>query len=111
MGAKTKPFDAADYLSSEDDILDYLKIWMEDGSPQEIARAIGDVARSKGMSEIARRTGLGRQALDLETRVALENRHTIELVGQRYCRSQFELGTRLQLLHLGGNVEQRQWRP
>ena len=63
MGVKTKPFDPADYLSSEDDILDYLKIWMEDGSPQEIARAIGDVARSKGMSEIARKTGLGRQAL------------------------------------------------
>ncbi len=63
MGAKTTPFDPADYLSSEADIADYLKIWMEDGTPQEIARAIGDVARSKGMSEIARKTGLGRQAL------------------------------------------------
>jgi probable addiction module antidote protein len=63
LGAKTTPFDPADYLSSEADIVDYLKIWMEDGSPQEIARAIGDVARSKGMSEIARTTGLGRQAL------------------------------------------------
>ncbi|MGH6695219.1 addiction module antidote protein [Sphingopyxis sp.] len=63
MGAKTTPFDPADYLSSEADIVDYLKIWMEDGSPQEIARAIGDVARSKGMSDIARKTGLGRQAL------------------------------------------------
>lgn len=63
MGAKTTPFDPADYLSSEADIVDYLKIWMEDGSPQEIARAIGDVARSKGMSEIAKATGLGRQAL------------------------------------------------
>lgn len=62
-GAKTTPFDPADYLSSEADIVDYLKIWMEDGSPQEIARAIGDVARSKGMSEIARKSGLGRQAL------------------------------------------------
>lgn len=63
MGAKTKPFDPADYLSSEEDIVEYLKIWMEDGSPQEIARAIGDVARSRGMSEIARKTGFGRQAL------------------------------------------------
>jgi probable addiction module antidote protein len=63
VGAKTTPFDPADYLSSEADIADYLKIWMEDGTPQEIARAIGDVARSKGMSEIARKTGLGRQAL------------------------------------------------
>jgi len=63
LGTKTTPFDPADYLSSEDDILDYLKIWMEDGSPQEIARAIGDVARSKGMSEVARKAGVGRQAL------------------------------------------------
>lgn len=63
MGTNTIPFDPADYLSSEADIVDYLKIWMEDGTPQEIARAIGDVARSKGMSEIARKTGLGRQAL------------------------------------------------
>lgn len=63
MGTKTIPFDPADYLSSEADIVDYLKIWMEDGTPREIARAIGDVARSKGMSEIARKTGLGRQAL------------------------------------------------
>jgi probable addiction module antidote protein len=63
VGAKTTPFDPADYLSSEADIVDYLKIWMEDGTPQEIARAIGDVARSKGMSDIARKTGLGRQAL------------------------------------------------
>ena len=63
MGVKTTPFDPADYLSSEADIVDYLKIWMEDGTPQEIARAIGDVARSKGMSDIARKTGLGRQAL------------------------------------------------
>jgi probable addiction module antidote protein len=63
LGTKTIPFDPADYLSSEADIVDYLKIWMEDGTPREIARAIGDVARSKGMSEIARKTGLGRQAL------------------------------------------------
>lgn len=63
MGVKTTPFDPADYLSSEADIVDYIKIWMEDGSPQEIARAIGDVARSRGMSEISRKTGLGRQAL------------------------------------------------
>ncbi len=63
MGVKTTPLDPADYLSSEDDILAYLKIWMEDGTAQEIARAIGDVARSKGMTEIAKTTGLGRQAL------------------------------------------------
>jgi probable addiction module antidote protein len=63
MGLKTTPFDPADYLKSEDDILEYIKAWMEDGSPREIARALGDVARSKGMTEIARKSGVGRQAL------------------------------------------------
>jgi len=93
LGTKTKPFDPADYLWSEDDILDYLKIWMEDGSPQEIARAIGDVARSKGMSEIARKAGVGRQALynslsgngnpTLETLVGVLNALGLELTVQR----------------------------
>lgn len=63
MGTKTVPFDPVDYLNSAADIVDWLKIWMEDGSPEEIAKAIGDIARSKGMTDIARKTGLGRQAL------------------------------------------------
>lgn len=63
MGIKTIPFDPADYLNSKADVVDWLKVWMEDGSPDEIAKAIGDIARSKGMTEIARTTGLGRQAL------------------------------------------------
>lgn len=63
MGLKTTPFDPADYLKTEDDILEYIKAWMEDGTPKEIARALGDVARSKGMTEIARKSGVGRQAL------------------------------------------------
>jgi probable addiction module antidote protein len=64
MGLKTSPFDPADFLKSEDDIVTYLNVWLEDGSPQEIATALGDVAHSKGMTEIARKSGLGRQALD-----------------------------------------------
>lgn len=63
MGMKTIPFDPADYLKSEADVVDWLKVWMEDGSPEEIAKAIGDIARSRGMTEIARKAGLGRQAL------------------------------------------------
>ncbi len=60
---ETRTFDPAEFLASEDDVVRYLNVWMEDGTPQEIARALGDVARSKGMTEIAKRTGLGRQAL------------------------------------------------
>lgn len=60
---ETRPFDPANYLASEEDILYYLEAAMEGNDPRHIASALGDVARSKGMSEVARRAGVGRQAL------------------------------------------------
>jgi probable addiction module antidote protein len=58
-----RPFDPANHLQTEEDILYYLEAAMEGNDPKHIASALGDVARSKGMSDIARKTGLGRQAL------------------------------------------------
>lgn len=63
MALKVVPFDPARHLETEEDILYYLEAAMEGNDPRHIASAIGDVARSKGMSEIARKSGLGRQAL------------------------------------------------
>ena len=63
MALKTDPFDPARHLESEDDILVYLEAAMEGNDPKHIACALGDVARSKGMSALARKAGLGRQAL------------------------------------------------
>ncbi len=63
MGLKTTRFDPADYIETAEDIRFYLEAAMEGNDPKHIASALGDVARSKGMSEIARKTGLGRQAL------------------------------------------------
>ena len=63
MAVETRPFDPANYLRTEEDILYYLEAAMEGNDPKHIARALGDVARSKGMTEIAKKTGLGRQAL------------------------------------------------
>lgn len=63
MALKVIPFDPADHLENEEDILNYLEAAMEGNDPKHIASALGDVARSKGMTEIARKTGLGRQAL------------------------------------------------
>ncbi|MCT2398122.1 addiction module antidote protein [Novosphingobium mangrovi (ex Huang et al. 2023)] len=60
---ETRPFEPANYLETEEDILYYLEAAMEGNDPRHIASALGDVARSKGMSEIARKSGLGRQAL------------------------------------------------
>ena len=60
---KTYPFDPARHLETEEDILFYLEAAMEGNDPKHIAGALGDVARSKGMSALARKAGLGRQAL------------------------------------------------
>ena len=60
---ETRPFDAAAYLETEEDILYYLEAAMEGNDARHIASALGDVARSKGMTEIAKKSGLGRQAL------------------------------------------------
>ena len=57
---ETRPFDAANYLETEEDILYYLEAAMEGNDPKHIASALGDVARSKGMTEIANKSGLGR---------------------------------------------------
>lgn len=63
MVLKTYPFDPARHLETEEDILFYLEAAMEGNDPKHIAGALGDVARSKGMSALARKAGLGRQAL------------------------------------------------
>ncbi len=63
MALKVFPFDPARHIETEEDILYYLEAAMEGNDARHIARALGDVARSKGMTEIAKKTGLGRQAL------------------------------------------------
>ena len=60
---KTKPWDAAEHLKTEKDMVAYLEAVLEDGDPVLIAAALGDIARAKGMTEIARETGLGRESL------------------------------------------------
>lgn len=60
---KTIPWDTADRLETPEDIMAYPEAVFEDGDPELIAHALGAVARSKGMTEIARRSGLGRQSL------------------------------------------------
>jgi probable addiction module antidote protein len=61
--AKTKRWDPAEHLESEEDMAAYLEAALEDGDPALIAAALGDIARAQGMSQIARKTGLGRESL------------------------------------------------
>jgi probable addiction module antidote protein len=60
---KTKRWDPTEHLESEEDMAAYLEAALEDGDPGLIAAALGDIARAQGMSQIARKTGLGRESL------------------------------------------------
>lgn len=60
---KSRQFDAADYLTSETSRAAYLEAALEEGDASVIAAAIGDIARAKGMTQVARDTGLGRESL------------------------------------------------
>ena len=60
---QTRPWDAADYLETEEDVVLYLEAAFEDGDPGLIAAALGDVARAKGMTKVAAEAGLGRESL------------------------------------------------
>lgn len=56
-------FDLAEYLKSEEDIAAYLTMVIEEGDTAELAHALGLAARARGMSEIARASGITREAL------------------------------------------------
>ncbi|AHG62881.1 addiction module antidote protein [Advenella mimigardefordensis] len=64
MDVKFSRYDTADYLKSEEDIVAYLDAVMEDGEPGLIAAALGDVARARNLSQLARDVGMSRQGLD-----------------------------------------------
>ena len=63
MAIETKPWDAADVLKTPADIAAYLDAYLEDGTPEELLRALSTIARSHGMSDLARQTGISREAL------------------------------------------------
>ena len=53
----------ATHLRTADDVAAYLEAALQDGDPQLVAAALGDIARAKGMSQVARDAGLGRESL------------------------------------------------
>lgn len=63
MAIKLIPFDIVDELASEDAIAEYLRQVFADGDSDEIIRAIGHVARARGMAQLAKDSGLGRENL------------------------------------------------
>jgi len=59
----TRRWDAAEYLDTLEDMVLYLEAAFEERDSSLIAMALGDIARAKGMTEVARRAGLGRESL------------------------------------------------
>lgn len=63
MPVETRKWDIVDHLDTDERIALYLEAVFEDGDPTLIAAAIGDVARARGMSQVAKDAGLSRENL------------------------------------------------
>lgn len=62
---KTTPWDSAEYLKTDEDMVAYIDACLEEAGDDAafIAHALGVVARAKGMTQLAKDTGLGRESL------------------------------------------------
>jgi len=65
LKVKTVPYDVSEQLRTPEEMAAYLDAWLDD-APEDaagIARALGDIARAKGMTQVARDAGLSRESL------------------------------------------------
>jgi probable addiction module antidote protein len=60
---KTHPYDSAEYLDTSEAINAYMEEALETDDPAFIAKALGTIARARGMSQIAKKAGLSRESL------------------------------------------------
>ena len=62
---RTRPFVVAEHLRTPEEVAAYLDAWLEEAPDDAagMARALGDIARAKGMSQVARDSGLSRESL------------------------------------------------
>ena len=56
-------FDMAEHLKTDEDIAQYLTLVLEENDPSELTHALGTIARARGMTDVARASGLTREAL------------------------------------------------
>ena len=61
--ANLPDFDMVEHLKTDEDVANYLTVVLEDNDPALLAAALGDIARARGMAEIAKASGIGREAL------------------------------------------------
>ena len=60
---KAAPLEETDYLGNAEVVAEYLAAALEDPNPDVFLHAVGDVARARGISKVAREAGLGRESL------------------------------------------------
>lgn len=60
---KIRSYDAAEYLNSEEEMAAYLEAAFSEGDPKLVIQALGTIARARGMTQLARKTGLRRESL------------------------------------------------
>lgn len=58
-----KEFDVVDFLDSDETLVEYLNAALAEKDPKYFAKALGDVARAKGMTSVSDVSGVGRQSL------------------------------------------------
>lgn len=63
MAIETAKWDVTEFLDSEETIFAYIEAAFEDGDPAVIKKALGEVARARGMTAIAREAGVTRETL------------------------------------------------
>lgn len=104
MAIKTTRWDSAEHLKTEEDIRLYLEACLEEAGddPAFIVHALGVVARSRNMSQLARDTGLSREGL--YKALSDEGNPTFSTV----AKVAKELGFKLNLLDLAGKIEFRE---
>jgi len=61
--SKFAPFDAADYLDSEETIAEYLTAALDDPNPDVLLAAVRDIAKARGIAHLAKSAGVGRESL------------------------------------------------
>jgi probable addiction module antidote protein len=61
--AQLPEFDAAEYLNSDEDVAAYLTTVLEENDSSLLAAALGDIARARGMTQVAKDSGITREAL------------------------------------------------
>jgi probable addiction module antidote protein len=89
------PFDASDYLDSEELIAEYLAVALADPDPSAFFAAVRDVAKARGMAQVAADAGLGRESLYKTLRPGAQPRfdtvrHVLDALGVRLSVARME---------------------